>query len=346
MSYHVRLADVRAARDQLLPLWAQNLPIHGALDDKLRWFYCDGPHGRGQAFVLESEDPAAAVGCAGVGVRTLAYRDRRLRAALFADLAIDRAHRSGFPALALVRAVKAHATEAYDLGYGFPNAKAAPVYRRAGYVELGAMARYVRVLRTAPYVARHVRWPRLARAIGRVVDGGLAVVTRLRNWPAPALALEWLDDADARFDRLWDEARLPAPILCERTAEFLRWRFLRQPAQPYRIAALTERASGRLRAYAVIRHEHAAAEIADLFGADPSALDALLAHLIPALYRAGCGTVTIRFLGTATIPSLLALHGFTRRPDTRAIALALPAGAPAELRDPNAWYLTDLDEDT
>src|SRR5690349_14025883 len=101
--YTTRAANPAEASELLTSLWRQNLPVAGALDDKLRWFYCEGPHGAGSAFVVTT--PEASFGCAGIGVRRLGHNGLPLRAALFADLAVERSHRSGLPALALLRSV-------------------------------------------------------------------------------------------------------------------------------------------------------------------------------------------------------------------------------------------------
>jgi hypothetical protein len=349
MSYHVQTPDLGEPPDELLSIWAANLPVRGAPEAKLRWFYCDGPYGAGRAFLLHAgHERGAPVGSAGLGVRKLWLRDRPLRAALFADLAVDRAHRSGLPALALVRAVRHHVGEAFDLGYGFPNAKAAAVYHRGGYRQLGDMRRYVRVLRTGPYLARHLREPLLARAAATVADRVLAAVDRTRARLIRRFELAWPGAFDPRFDALWEEGRHLAPIACERTAPLLTWRFARQPGHRYRIATLIDRATRRLRAYAVVRVEDQAAELADLYGAGLAELDALLRLLLPALYDLGCGSASFRFLGAPAVPALLARHGFARRPELRMVALAAGdrmAGEPA-IADPASWFLTDLDEDS
>lgn len=349
MGYLVRSPDVLDAREALVSIWSANLTVHGAPEERLRWFYCDGPHGAGQAFLLHAGDERAApIGSAGLGVRTLWLRDRPLRAALFADLAVERAHRSGLPALALVRAAQRQVSEAFDLGYGYPNGKAAAIYQRAGYRHLGDLRRYARVLRTGSYLAQRFPEPILARAAGAVVDRALALVDRARALLVRSYELAWIDAFDPRFDVLWEEGRHLAPIACERTAALLAWRFTRQPGHRYRIATLIDRRTRRLRAYAVVRDGGPAAELADLYGAGIVELDALLALLVPALYERGFRAASFRFLGVPAVTALLARHGFTRRPETRMVALAVGgrlAGEPA-LVDPGAWYLTDLDEDS
>lgn len=345
MTYVVNQADVEVDRDLILPIWAANLPVGGELARKLCWFYVDGPHGRGDGFLLRASSDRAAVGFAGVGTRVLWYRGRPLRAALFADLAIERAHRSGLAALSLLRAVREHAVQRHDLGYGLPNAKAAPLYPRAGYQTLGERARYVRVLRSARYLERRIRPPIAARALARVVDAGRAAATRVRALRDRQTELTWLDDFGPRFDELWHQARPGELVMCQRTAAFLRWRFGDDASAPPRIAALVDRGTRRLRAYAVVRTQDRVAELADLFGASLADVDALLGKLLPELYDLGYASTSLRFFGTPALPALLRAHGFERRADTRAVVLALGDAAPAGLADPASWYLTDLDED-
>jgi hypothetical protein len=343
--YSASETDVHDSRDVLHRLWADNLGVRGGLDDKLRWFYCDGPHGPGHALVLRAGD--AAVGCAGVGVRTLFHRGEPLRAALFADLAIDRGHRSGLPALTLLRSVQAEVARDFDLGYGFPNHRAIAVYRRAGFVELGQMHRYVRVLRSRRYLRAAAPWLSIPAAV--IADRALTAAARIHQLRARRFVLEWPAQFDARFDRLWQAVgagdRAGDWIACERTAAFLGWRFARTP---YRIAAVVRRDTGALAAYGVLRPaEHGLIELLDLFGAGERELGAALALIVPAARRFGFAAIGFRFLGDPRVIRVLRAHGFARRAEPRSIVVAGGRGAAlARLYHSDAWYLTDLDEDT
>jgi RimJ/RimL family protein N-acetyltransferase len=346
MTYRVRLTDLGEARDVFLPIWSTSLHVGARPERELEWFYRDGPHGPGQAFVLQPDDSPTAIGCAGLGVRSLWRGEHALRTGLFADLAVDPSHRTALPALTLVRAVKQHADDQFGLGYGFPNHRAIALYRRAGFRQLGLMQRYARPLRTRGYLEGRLGKP-VARLIAPAIDRLVGIAAALVVLEHPrALELHWLDDFDARFDRLWLEARLGYPLLCERTSAFLRWRFSRQVhGRDYRIAALVAR--DRLRAYAIVHLDDGVAKIVDLFGAGLTDLDALLAHLIAALCRLGCLSITMRFLGAQQIPQLLAAHGFSRRRETRHVMVSFGSAMrdDPELQDPQSWYLTDLDED-
>jgi hypothetical protein len=336
MTYHVRLLDPDADRALLLAMWAENLPVAGEnLDAKLDWFYRAGPHGQGRAYAVDAA--GSPIGCAGLGMRTIAERGRSLRAGLFADLAIDRRHRSGLPALVLLRAVQRHVSSELDFGYGFPNARAIAMYRRAGYQVLGEIPRYVRVLRSMPYLRQKSRW--IAGPASLIVDGSFAALAALRARAARGYELAWPADFDHRFDTLWEQTR-HGRIACERTSALLRWRFLGRHDLPYRIITISR--AGMLRGYAVVRTHDGHVEVSDLLAIEDADYDALFALLVIELGEIGASSIGVRYLGGPRIPQLLARHRFSRRPGGRAIVIT--AGHP-ELRDLGAWHLTDLDED-
>jgi hypothetical protein len=337
--YSISETDIHDSGAVLQRLWADNLDVRGSLDTKLRWFYCDGPHGPGRALVLRAHD--AAVGCAGVGVRTLVHRGTPLRAALFADLAIDRQHRSGLPALTLLRSIRDEVTRDFDLGYGFPNRKAIAVYRRAGFVELGRMDRYVRVLRSGHYLAAAA--PGL-RIVAAAADRALAAVERLHALRARRFELDWPARFDPRFDRLWQAVRTDHRIACERSAAFLGWRFAHDQ---HRIAAVIRRDTGALAGYGVLRPaQDGLIELVDLFGTGARDIGAALALIVPAVRQLGFAALGVRFLGDPRVVRVLRAHGFVRRGEPRSIVVA-PGRDPALAALPAAaWHLTDLDEDT
>ncbi len=353
MAYRAQLTDLAEARAPLVKLWTENLPVVGDPDAKLDWFYRDAPSGHGEAFLLRADD-GAAVGCAGLSTRELVYGDQVIRAALLADFAIDKHHRSGLPALVLQRAVKRHVEAHYALSYGFPNDHAVAIHRRTGYRELGKMARFVRVLRHGAFLQRKYGWRRRSRFGGALADGALIATSFTRALPqATRFVLRWETEFDARWDRLWDVAAGQRRVIaCHRSAAFLRWRFLHKPDDRHTIAALMSRGSReRLAAYAVIKDSGSleVARIADVFGESMEALDALFGLLVPMLYARGYGSIEFRYLGHDRVRELLARHWFSFRNTDRTVILAPAPGCavdPAIVGDASAWFMTDLDEDT
>ena len=353
MAYRAQLTDLAEARAPLIKLWTENLPVVGDPDAKLDWFYRDAPGGHGEAFLLR-DAAGTAVGCAGMSTRELVFGDHVIRAALLADFAVDKQHRSGLPALVLQRAVKRHVESHYAMSYGFPNDHAVAIHRRTGYRELGKMARFVRVLRHGAYLQRRFGWNRRAQLGGAIADRALIATSFTRALPqARHFALRWEPDFDARWDRLWEVTRQRREaIACRRSSAFLRWRFTRKPDDPHAIAALVTRgANERLAAYAVVKQTGSAdvARLADVYGESMEALDALLGLLVPALYARGYGSIEFRYLGHGRVREVLARHWFSFRNTDRTVIVSPTASCPidpAVACDSNAWFMTDLDEDT
>ena len=363
-SYQVERAAPRAVRADLERLWDANLTLEAHPADKFAWLYLEAPEPPATVLVLRAD--GVAVGTAGVGLRRMQLGADRGRAGLLADLAVDKAHRSVGPALALVRAGKALVDEELALAYGFPNKLAEGVFKRAGYKPLGTIARYARPLRHAAFADRVddatlARVPAAARgavtralqvpALVAVATRGLDVATLMRAAPATARAMRRLQRIelampDERFDALWESARGAYAIVAERSARFLRWPFPPRPGRTWHLAV--ERANGTPRAYAVTDIVDGVALVRDVFGhADD--VGALLDRLPLALYRAGATSISMRYLGARWLVDALTTRGLVARPSTRIIAVTTGAQCPPAARalidDVEAWHLTDADED-
>lgn len=359
-TYEVERVRPEDVRDELLRLWRENLKLGVSPDEKFRWLYRDAPLPADSVFVLRArgaDGRAALVGANGVAVRRFQLGAATGRAGITSDLAVDAAHRGLLPALRLVREVNAFALSDFDVTYGFPNKKAEGVMVRGGFRVLGKTARYARVLRHASYAARlkeREGVPELLLlaaehpALVRVGSVGVDLARLAMSAPAVARArvryrLVWETRFDERFDALWERARAEYEIVGERTSAFLAWR-CRSPE----VATLVRRTSGELVAYAVVERDPAtgAVHVRDLFGHKRD-LGALLDLLLPALWRRGAVSVSLRLLGAPEIVALLEERGFERRAESRTAVVQAGRGALGDrLEETRRWHLFDVDEDT
>jgi hypothetical protein len=347
--YGVRPVEDGAGLEALLRLRAANLHTSAAIDPRAqhRWYYEQNPAGPGQALLLMKD--GEAIGCAGIGTRRFSLAGTPLRGALLGDFAVDREHRTGLPALVLQRAVARQVQRDHDFAYGFPNAAAVAVFRRVGFQQLGLIRRFVRLLRHGDYLARIAPHPALGRAAALLPDLAFALrdTVRSRRYP-PGLALVTLGRAevDERFDQLFTEQQHHHPMVGQRGAAFLRWRFFDRPGETHEVAALIDRDRGdRLCAYAVLHIDRGRAHLRDLFGGE---LALLLQRLAPALRSRGIEAMSVRFLGAGAVARTLLACGFHPREAERAVVVR--PGRPGDpgadsLLNPERWYLTDADED-
>ncbi len=355
VSYRISRAAPHDVRSDVLRLWRGSLPVEGDGGDRFRWTYDEAPERPRELYMLAADDGARPqlVGTAGVQIRPFSAFGRELRGAISCNLAVDPLHRTVLPALRLVRDIQRVTRAEFDLTCSFPNEQARALYARAGYHELGAMVRYVAILRHARYVARIVHRPGIARVLASALDvvRGLRCARAARRFDQE-LRLEWLDDADERFDTLWHAACRERVLLATRDAAWLRWRYVRHPGCRCELVALVDRrASGTLRGYAVIEPDEDDAReihVRDVL-ARPRDLDAMFALLVDALHARGATKLAFCYLGSRDVVDVLTSHGFQVRGSKRHVYVdagqRLSETERARLRDRESWYLTDFDKD-
>jgi|SRR5688572_272909 len=350
MKYTVtHIEDPVRREETLIRLWGAS-HLHAAEDPrhKYSWFYRDNPLGGATAFFL-TEETQGVVGCCGLGTRLVWLDGASCRAGLFADFAVDPAHRTAMPALILQRALCAGAQQRFPLTYGFPNAAAIGIFKRIGFPLLGTMSRYVKVLRHAEFVKRVVPFAPVASVIGAVLDTGV----RLREGAAGvfrrgASRLEWLPAPDARFTPCFERARPRYRFISDRSADTLRWRFTERPGRPSEFAALIG-PDGDVQAYAaILQKEAGVALIADFLAISDDALGALFDQLIPALRRRGFESAVTFFLGPPSVEGVMRSRGFVLRESAKFVAIGAGEGLsvlPEALTSVKDWYLTEADRD-
>lgn len=352
MTYRVERAESSVVEQTLVRLWTDNLQMRGNPRHKFEWYYRDNPLGPATAFLLEYASPEGAahiVGSCGVGTRRVFAGGRPLTAALFADFTVDKAHRTLMPALVLQRALCAYATASHDFAYAFPNDAAVGIFNRIGLQTIGRARRYVKVLRSASIVRRHVPWGPAASVAGALIDRALIARDVLRGGGRRQYRIEWLDDPDDRFNRLWAKVQPQWKVIGDRSAAFLRWRFTKRPGVPARLAALSARDTREIHAYAaVVDKNPGEALIADFLATSDETLSMLLTRMGPALAKKNYSRAVTYFLGPRHVDHALRRAGFQFRNDAKFVIVGAREGAPAGmdlLARADDWYLTEADRD-
>ena len=194
VEYHAAPRSPHEVAADLCRLWSENLGLAMTPEQKFQWLYRDAPEPSDLVFVLEAiaDGHTVIVGTNGMASRRFRVAGRDARAAISCDLAVDRAHRSLLPALSLVRAVREAGTTRFDFVYGFPNAKAEGVLKRAGFRELGRARRWAKVLRHAATSIGSARarmpppWSAWPHPIARPPSLVPASSTLGRRWQGPS----------------------------------------------------------------------------------------------------------------------------------------------------------------
>lgn len=342
--YSTEEADLSIAAPVIQSLWIRSLVGHdaGSARDKMRLGYVDNPAGPGTVLLLKADDLPEAQGAQGLHPRLFHHGARMLRAIGLADYVVNAEHRSLGPALMLMRRGAQIGAERFDLTYGFPNAKAAPICARAGLKRLGSMQRFAKPVASRAHLARRMpSW--LARCCAPVLDRTLEFRDALRTLRAGVrlvcLPTRW---DDAAFDQLWN-LRPADALLSERTGRMLHWRFGAEGRSAWQVCVARD-PSGLPQGYVVWRNKPGFIEVGDFFSREPAALTLpLVLSFVRLVRRTKVQSISIEFFGSSQVSAQLQAAGLMQRPESMPVFAG--AATPAALLSPQAWYLTGFDND-
>lgn len=337
-AYTVHEADVERDRDLILGLWDGNLGDGARMARKYDWFYWQCPYGVPLTRLLRHEASGQWVGVASAGPREMLIDGRPALAGVLVDLTVVPAHRSLWPALSLQMALMEAGLERFDLLYGFPNPKAAALFRRVGYLPLCRMTRWARVLRHGDYARRRVPGL-LAAPAGWALDAADELRLRVR---AAGLRAQWQACADATLGDLWSAERAGVGPVAVRDLAFLRWRFDESPLLDVRYLVVRDPGDAVLAWFACesrgkVLYVHDFWSRQGAAGASPE----VLAMLVRSAREGGYASISVE-LGAAAASSSWQAAGFAVRGERP--VFWHPSGVPKNGFAERLW-LTAADED-
>lgn len=312
--YRVVDGDPVQDRAAVLALWDGSLGQRERMREKYGWFYQGCPFGPPLLRFLQHVPTMTRVGTCSAGVRRMLWQGREIEAGLLADLAVLQEHRSLGPALILQQGMIESGRHRFDLLYGFPNAKAVPVFKRVGYSKLTDIRRHVRVIRHGDYLRRRVP-AGFSHVLGFAIDSVLHIRDRMRSLAGARLKARWSQRADARFDALWQQSPHGDGLLAIRDREYAQWRFDEEPGGQTRYLLLGGNPGDQLQCWFATHAEDGILHVRDFWCADgiagvaPCYIDAL----ILAAHEAGYVAVSVETTCTPTRMRGWQSRGFKER---------------------------------
>jgi hypothetical protein len=164
MSYTIIPADCIEDKDSIIRFWNANNTKH--LDEKYAWFYQANPDGIAKVWLVKHEESNQTIGMGSLFPRRFQFGNQIVNAAVHGDFFIHSNHRSFGPALMLIRSIARSIVDSdYDFIYGFPNIKAEPIVKYAGYTRLGQTRKYTRLFKVDRLLRDKLSIPAFASTI-------------------------------------------------------------------------------------------------------------------------------------------------------------------------------------
>lgn len=341
--YAIHDGDVVRDRDTVLSIWHGNLGESARMHAKYEWFYLDAPAGAPLLKLLRHEADNAWVGTCASGRRRMLLRGKEIRGGVMVDLAVTSDHRSLGPAMMLQESIVDAGRREFDVLYGFPNPKAAAVFKRIGYRHLGDIVRYARVLRHSDYVRRHLPAV-LAPLAGQLLDAVIGLRDAVRRMAGPKLDAKWSETADLRIDALWAASAPTDTLTAIRDACHVRWRFDKSPVARTRYLLLTRAGDDTLLAWFAAQVDGDALVIRDFWSDDAD--NGVGMHYIDALVKAarrmGHASISVEIAARESRVVPWKSRGFSARGQRPVFGLCSKGHDPIRAEE---LYLTAADED-
>lgn len=344
MNYSVTCVDLERNRDDIVLLWKRNFQDFPR--KRYDWIYQKNPYGKALSWVALETDSGSLVGTTSLFPRKMNVNGKTVRVGIAGDFAVNWEHRGSNVAIKLQRAVVTSMNQNdFKFIYGISNRQAEPVQLRVGYVRLGKIDRWAKLLKTTKYFkAFPLRWL-MSKPLDFVMKN-LSKEGRYRR--AEGYTIEELSSFDKRFDLLWKKASRQFNIIGERSKDYLNWRYGKSPRRNYHVFSLIQKDNQEIWGYVVYYIRNKEGFIADmLFLNFGSALDSLLSEFILYLRGQDVESISIFLFGCPPLAKKLKGFGFFRREEESRILVYLDKNSPYAdfVLNRSNWFLLEGDRD-
>lgn len=242
----------------------------------------------------------------------------------------------------------------WALAFGLPNRRSAHIFQKLGWETIGKVRPWTFVLRSdaASRKARLVDGRLRSMLVPMAAAAGRLARRKLRKRAGRGFEVRPLESFPPEVDALSSRVERDFAFMVRRDAEYLDWRFLRNPSGRHRAFGVFDR-DETFRGYVVIelpRPGLPAGFLVDVLAPDPQALAAALEGALVHLAASGASYVQATALDGSWWQSQLRAAGFQApKPDNHLIVILYPQRPEhplvAAARDTSRWYFTDGDRD-
>lgn len=339
--YAVDVGDLRN-REVFASIWEDD-PENVPSAEKLDGFYLGNPAGPPTIFLLWSEDDKRYVGILFASPRVFCSGTIELNGAVFADLFVEKKHRTLGPSCLLLRHARNYLLDRVDFVYGFMNPMATLVGKR-----IGLTFRDPAISLGFPLDVRHHVQKRMRGTLGSIAGQLLALFYSAIIFTASRITGLWFEEEKAELKNLTIDVRAlsacrKGEVFGMRSGTFLQWRLKNYPVTRISHHAIRDR-QGRIvgfLAYSV--REAGRVSIEDLIATSSLTLIALLTSFLNTVKHSGNVSLQVNLPSESRETVLLRRLGFRKNGELTLFLDWSENNAPVFAQKP--VYLSPVDND-
>ncbi|MCI0505907.1 MAG: hypothetical protein L0Z73_07315, partial [Gammaproteobacteria bacterium] len=244
----IKESDPLQYKTEIVDFWKNYLP--GTPPERFDWMNSN-PDGKPIWYLAFEKDSNKLAGTVSIMPRKMINNGKTLRAGIIGDFMIGDKYRVYGPALDLQKTVVASLKNHHlDFLYTLPNKASLKLNERTGLRNIADLDYYVKPIYVAYYLEKHVNHS-IARVISPIVKVLLAIGSKETYMTNGGIYRE-VKDIDGSFDTLWNRIKEKrADLLSNRGAEYLRWRYLKDPLLDFQVITVQDKPDGEISGYIV-----------------------------------------------------------------------------------------------
>lgn len=347
MSYSIIKSDLEINKNDIISIGMRNL--QNMTESRHFWNYENNPYGKAHNWLAKDENSGQFVGSGTLFPRRIFVNGEPALAAIAGDFAVDKEHRAYGPAIKLQKAIQSSINDnGFAFIYGIPNKLSETIFLRIGYVEIGRLERYVKVLRSEYKLKECIRLPVVTKLLSKTVDFTIEKFSKESVYKRLSyFEIERLNAFDERFDNLWQKASKQFKVISERSSKFLNWRYKQFPHCDYQIFSLSEN-KRKIAGYIVYYVQKNICYVVDMLFSDMgNSLDSLLFEFIQYTRNKGIFSISISHMGAISFIKKLEEWGFKVRDNDFKVVVYCPKISTFSnlISDKESWHFLTGDSD-
>jgi len=259
----VQKFDPTQYRAEILEFWKNYLP--GTPVERFDWMN-NNPDGKPVWYLALEEDGNKLVGTVSVMPRIMCNNGETVCAGIVGDFMVSSSSRVFGPALTMQKkVVSSYKENNLDFIYTLPNMSALKIGEKAGLNKIADLYYYVKPISATYYLAKHIN-----ASLANLVSPLLVTILKLATVEPYILSKGYyreVNDVDDSFDEFWECIKTKRRgLVGNHSAEYIRWRYFKNPEFNFRIITYQETPNGEILGYLVFTISDNIMEIYDLIG--------------------------------------------------------------------------------
>jgi len=347
IGYQVRQVDLIKEKESVVELWNNNFNSNTDFKYKYKWLYSHNPFGPASLYFLLSDESSEPIGIQGFSHRILYLKGEYYTASLVADFAVNANHRTLGPGLLLLKHVLKSGLQSDDIVYSFPNNKAVPVVKRAGYKLAVSVTRFSKVIKSKKYLED--RLPRsLAVFAVPILDTSIMLVDYVGYLKAVVtFDRELVSRAPHEIDQLWEASTFKEEcLLTKRNKSYIDWRMSEDANKKASFFIFRRKNTAHLTGYISFYYDeiNRVIDVLDFFAIDANVTLRMMFKLFAVDVRKfDVSAISVEYKGNRHMDHVLESTGFRAR-ESRSVYYMLNKDIEKEFKS-NEWFITSWDED-